>query len=83
MIRGSRHRVGVVLASSVLLLSACASEVAVEDDNDISAEARAALPEGIGVSDVARDLDGCYAYFDKGDQWVRPLLDSQEKQICD
>ena len=83
MIRASRYWVRAVLAPSVLLLAACASEVAVEDDSDISAEARAALPEGISISDVAQDLDGCYAYFDTGDQWVRPLLGGEGKQICD
>lgn len=86
---------GRVVSSALVLtlsfgIAGCATENGPEDPSvtpdfgpEISDRARAALPEYAGPDDVLKDNQGCYAVFDAGDQWVRPLLDQQGDQICD
>lgn len=75
-------------AFAISALSACSAlsgdgGTAADRDAPISDRALSALPDTVNPEDVLLDLEGCYAYFDRNDKWVRPLTDSEGIQICD
>lgn len=72
--------IGPVFASVALPLGACTPNM--NGQTVISEAARASLPKRVSTSDVLRDPDGCYSYFDRRDKWVRTLVDSEGNQIC-
>jgi len=74
---------GVFLVLSACLQAETREEPEKADWSGISDKARAALPDHTGPEDVLRDNTGCYAIFDRGDNWVRPLLNAEGDQICD
>jgi hypothetical protein len=51
--------------------------------SDISAKARAALPESSSLEDVLRDNEGCYSIYMEEENFVRGLLDDSGAQVCD
>ena len=75
-------RSGWLLILVVGFAAGCSSDSAqTADSSDISARAREALPEWVNLEDVLKDNTGCYAYFDRGAKWVRPVLEDQGRPI--
>lgn len=80
MTYGSKQWLALAVVCVALSLGACTPNL--NDQTVISDAARAALPKGVSTSDILRDPDGCYSYFDRRDKRVRTLVDNEGNQIC-